>query len=433
MDSPNFDWKNWQPPENFGPVPSSIDGITVYAPIKPDQRDQAPVTYHCPKCGAVTRYWVAAGGVACEHCGFTAAVETKTVGRMAREFEFTVETIEKAEQGWGESKLELHCDACGADMIIPEQVLAVTCPFCTSNRVNIRPAPSDQLQPLFLIPFQVRPDSNVERARQWLGTGWFHPKELKSDTMIAHFNGIYLPFFTFDAGIEGRWKAQVGYERQERYYDASSKEWRTRTVIDWRWETGLVHVAVDDMLLPGSSHVSQVILERIYPFHLQALKEYSPGFLAGWQAHGADIPLTTAWDLAKASMRELARKTCHDDIPSHHVRNFSMQADFKNETWRYILLPVYLSSYCFQDKVYQVMINGQTGAICGQKPVAWWKIWLVIAASLAPGLLSGLIGLPLLLAGGIGFIPLLLGFVFLVAAIIFSVNLYRKAAASEAA
>jgi Zn finger protein HypA/HybF involved in hydrogenase expression len=433
MNSSNSDWSTWRPPENYVPVPSAADGITVYAPLKIEQRDQQPVTYLCPKCGAVTRYNVSAGGVACEHCSYTTQIEAKTVGRRAADFEFTLETIHKAEQGWGESKLEMHCDACGADMVVQEKILAVTCPFCTSNRVNIRPAVSDQLQPLFLIPFEIQPASNVERARLWLGSGWYHPKELSSDTVISQFTGIYLPFFTFDAGIDARWKAEVGYERQERYYDAGAKEWRSRTVIDWRWESGAVSVPVDDMLLPGSSHVSRVILERIYPFHLQSLKEYQPAFLAGWQAHGADIPLTRAWDEAKAVMREQGRQACQADIPTHHVRNFSMKADFKNETWRYILLPVYLASYCFKEKVYQVMINGQTGTISGQKPVDWWKVWLAILASLLPGLITGFIGLPLLIAGGIGLIPLFLGLVFLIAGIVFSVDLYRKAAASEAA
>jgi DNA-directed RNA polymerase subunit RPC12/RpoP len=305
MDSSSFDWSNWRPPENYVPVASAVEGISVYAPARLEQPAEAPVTYHCPKCGAVTRYQVASGGVACEHCGYTAAVAAKTVGVGARDFEFTVETLQKAEQGWGTGKMELHCDACGADMVISEKALAVTCPFCTSNRVNIRPAPSDELQPLFLIPFQIQPDTNIERARQWLGSGWFHPAELSSGTLISHFSGIYLPFFTFDAAITARWKAQVGYERQERYYDASAKEWRTRTVIDWRWEDGQVSLDVDDMLLPGSSHISRIIMERIYPFHLQALKEYKADFLAGWQAHGADTPLPIAWDAAKASMREL--------------------------------------------------------------------------------------------------------------------------------
>ena len=48
------------------------------------------------------------------------------------------------------------------------------------------------------------------------------------------------------------------------------------------------------------------------------------------------------------------------------------------------------------------MANGQTAVVAGQKPVAWWKVWLAIAALLLPGLGVGLVGLVMLLAGGLG-------------------------------
>jgi fatty acid desaturase len=98
-----------------------------------------------------------------------------------------------------------------------------------------------------------------------------------------------------------------------------------------------------------------------------------------------------------------------------------------------VLLPVYIAAYKFENKVYQVMLNGQTGAIAGQKPVAWWKIWLVIAAMLSPGLCLGLVSLPLLLAGGIGLVPLVIGGILLVAGLVGAFFLYQKAVASEAA
>ncbi len=77
------------------------------------------------------------------------------------------------------------------------------------------------------------------------------------------------------------------------------------------------------------------------------------------------------------------------------------------------------------------MINGQTGKVAGQKPVAWWKVWLVVAALLAPGMLLGLIGFPLLLAGGIGLVPIILGFILLAVGGIISFGIYQKAVASE--
>ena len=110
-----------------------------------------------------------------------------------------------------------------------------------------------------------------------------------------------------------------------------------------------------------------------------------------------------------------------------------MTADFASETWRYLLLPVYVAAYQFESKVYQVMVNGQTGLVAGQKPVAWWKIWLAIAAMLAPGVILGLIGLPALALGGVGVILLVLGFVLILLGGAGSIALYRQAIASEAA
>jgi uncharacterized membrane protein len=109
-----------------------------------------------------------------------------------------------------------------------------------------------------------------------------------------------------------------------------------------------------------------------------------------------------------------------------------MTADFADESWRYILLPVYLATYKYEDKIFQMMVNGQTGAVAGQKPVAWRKVWLAIAGLLLPGMLLGLIGLPLTLLGGVGILPIGLGIVLFIAGIIISIILYNKARQSDA-
>ena len=203
-------------------------------------------------------------------------------------------------------------------------------------------------------------------------------------------------------------------------------------MIRWKWETGRVNLNMADLLVCGSSRVSQVLVKRLEPFQLKDLVSYAPDFLAGWQAQTYDCTLPKAWEQGKAEMRERAKSACQSDTGSSHVRNFSMTSDFDDETWRYVLLPVYIAAYKFESKVYQVMVNGQTGAIAGQKPVAWWKIWLAAAVMLSPGLCLGLISLPLLLAGGIGIVPLILGLIFFIAGLVGAFILYQKALASEA-
>jgi hypothetical protein len=91
------------------------------------------------------------------------------------------------------------------------------------------------------------------------------------------------------------------------------------------------------------------------------------------------------------------------------------------------LLPVFAAAYRFDNKTYQILVNGQTGTVSGQKPIEWWKVWLAIAGLLSPGILLGLLGLVLLLAGGIGIIPLGIGAVLFIIGIVLSVNIFRKA------
>lgn len=424
---------NWSPPPDFQPVESAVDGILVFAPRPESPAVAAPVTYKCPNCGATTHYDVAAGGVACEYCGFTATVEAEQVGLRAVEHEFTLETVNQAEQGWGVERLEMHCESCGANLLVEHGALAVTCAFCASNRVNVHPAPTEVLRPRFLIPFKLKAADVRTRAKEWLGRGWYHPAELSQTAVVDKFRGIYLPFWTFDARISANWRAEVGYERQERYYDHGDKEWKTRTYIDWRWENGHVEVMFDDLTVTGSARLSRRILDRLYPFNLNDLVAYSPDFLAGWQAQAYEVNLNDAWEDGRRQMREQAKEACYADIPTHHVRNFGMTADFADEEWRYVLLPVYLAVYRFQDHIYQVMVNGQTGTVAGQKPVAWWKIWLVIGLLFSPGLCLGLVSLPLMLAGGVGVFTIILALILLVVAGAVSFWLYRQAVESEAA
>ena len=130
-------------------------------------------------------------------------------------------------------------------------------------------------------------------------------------------------------------------------------------------------------------------------------------------------------------MREKAKQKCHSDISSHHIRNFSIDADFTNEKWRYGLLPVYLASYNFKGKLYQIMVNGQNGEVGGQNPLIGTWCGFCSGAILSPALILILIGIPFLLAGGLGAVPLFIGFILLAIGGIISFAIYHNAVKSE--
>ncbi len=418
----------WPPPEGFVPVPSQVEGIELYAPA-PEEEPEETRTFKCRHCGGVIAYSATQRQLTCPYCGRTQEVDAEEVGQAAAEFEFTLETMERARYGWGAERRELVCESCGAVVTVAPDTLTSTCAFCGSNRVLARNGAGDVLRPTSLIPFVVDQRRCQTQVTEWLGRGWMYPPELRSVRALREMTGIYFPFWTFDTHIRADWKAEVGTAKTKRYYE--NGKWKTRTVIEWSWRSGRVHLPINDHLVAGTAQVSRVILRKVAQFDLHGLVEYASGYLAGWQAKTYDVLLPQAWEIAKEEMREQSKRACYRDTGSSHVRNFRMTADFADERWRYILLPLYLSSYRFDGRTFQVMVNGQTGKVAGQKPVAWLRVWLVIAALLSPGAFLGLAGLLTLALGGIGVFGLVLGFILLVAGLIGAIFVFQKARASE--
>lgn len=419
-----------QPPPGYIEIPSKVSGIKVFAPA-PEGADvsQGVIEFKCPQCGASTAYSIADGGLKCTHCGYYSPPQGQLIGRQAKEFEFTLDTMQQAEYGWGEEREDLECQTCGARTSISKQNLAHTCAFCGSNKLIQRQAASDVLRPRFLIPFQVEIEKCQPIVQQWLSSSWMVPRALQKLATQVSFNGIYLPFWTFDSVSTAIWKGEVGHTEHERYYE--NGEWKVRAVTVWRWESGRVQENFDDLLVSGTVRLSQLLLEQINKYNLSQLRPYEPIFLAGLQALAFDVPLEAAWEAARNEMRERTRFACRGQASTSQIRNFSMSLDFSKESWRYILLPVYLAGYQAQGRSYQVVINGQTGSIGGQRPVDWMKVWLVIAAILSPGVLLALAGLLTIILGGVGVLLGGIGFVLLLVGLIVAVLILRKAMAMD--
>jgi predicted RNA-binding Zn-ribbon protein involved in translation (DUF1610 family) len=225
----------WPPPDGFVPVPSLVEGIEVYAPA-PVEEPEETRTFKCRYCGGTIEYSATQQQLTCPYCGRAQDIAAKEVGQAAAEFEFTLETMERAQYGWGEERRELVCESCGATVAVAPDALTSTCAFCGSNRVLARDVAGDVLRPTALIPFVVDKQHCQAQVAEWLGRGWMHPPELRNVRSLRELAGIYLPYWTFDARIGADWKAEVGTPRTERY--RSNGEWKTRTVIEWHWRSG---------------------------------------------------------------------------------------------------------------------------------------------------------------------------------------------------
>jgi ribosomal protein L37AE/L43A len=340
-------------------------------------------TFACPQCGGPRVYQAATGGLACEHCGYQEAIEAPSAGSTAGESEFTEEALAQAEHGWQVGHQQIQCQSCGGETLLPPGVLTQTCPYCGSTYVVQLKATDALLRPHFMIPFRTTPERCRALTQEWLGSSWMTPRHLHKQADLGNYTPLYVPFWTFDAQVTANWSAEIGYDKTT--IDA---EGDLDTETRWEQESGQVRLEFDDQYVPGTKRLREILAERITDFNLRTLVAYNPAYLAGHHAQAYEVDLNQAWEKAQAQMKEKTRAASERDALSgkaDHIRNLRLyNVELHDTKWRYVLLPVYVSTYKYRDKVHQMLVNGQKGTIGGQRPVSWPKVYLVALAPLLP-------------------------------------------------
>jgi hypothetical protein len=233
-----------------------------------------------------------------------------------------------------------------------------------------------------------------DSIRRWYGSRWFAPNKLKNAALTDRVKGLYIPYWTFDAQVHADWTAESGYYYYvtETYTDSQGKT-QTRQVQKVRWvpSSGALDHFFDDELVPASRGVQEAMLRKIEPFPTtKELVPYNAGFLSGWVVERYQIDLLAAAKEAREEMDEEMERLCSAQVPGDTQRNLQVRSDYSGQTFKHILVPIWLLTYNYGARNFQVVINGYTGVIAGKYPKSWVKITLAVLAGLA---VAGLIAL----------------------------------------
>jgi hypothetical protein len=85
---------------------------------------------------------------------------------------------------------------------------------------------------------------------------------------------------------------------------------------------------------------------------------------------------------SEEQMRAKLERLCAAEIPGDTYRNLRIHPEYSGQTFKHVLVPVWLLSYDYGGKAYQVVANGYTGRIAGRYPYSMWKIVLLILVAL---------------------------------------------------
>jgi len=220
---------------------------------------------------------------------------------------------------------------------------------------------------------------------KWLGKLWFAPGGLVEYARKGRaMSGIYVPYWTFDAATRSRYHGQRGdyyYETRTVTVNVNGKsEQREEQVRHTRWTpvTGWVSRVFDDVLVLASQSLPRSHTDALAPWDLSALTAYNPDFLAGFSAEGYTVGLADGQTIAREEMAARIERDVRADIGGDEQQVDQVNTAYSAETFKHVLLPVWLAAYKYGGKSYRFVVNGQTGKVKGERPWSKWKIAVTV-------------------------------------------------------
>ena len=334
------------------------------------------------------RYAPGTTELSCSYCGHSETIDPDERLLVELELRQYMETM--GEQSHSESISLLHCKNCGANQHVEENYKSLHCVYCGEPLIVEDAYQEDWIVPGAVLPFQLDQTRSHQLFRKWVKGLWFAPNKLKKAALDPmHTKGLYLPYWTFDAQLYAEYVGQRGD-----YYYVSvpytttvngktvtrmRQERRTR----WTPAAGSVRGFVDDTLIRASHQKKGVIPRKIARWNLKELQPFHSHFLAGFVTEKYTIPLKDGHLEAKEEANAIADRWSRRDIGGDTQRIHSLDVELSEETFKHILLPVYISTYQFKGKRYNFFVNGQTGNISGERPYSFWKIFFLVLAVIA--------------------------------------------------
>ncbi len=339
----------------------------------------------CHDCGANLVYAPGTTALKCNYCGaeneIVAEVET-----IIEENDFYTALQEVSSKTDMQTLQTVQCDSCGARTTLKPNIVSDECAFCGTPLVTSSPETVEVFQPKSLLPFHIDQKEAGKLFKDWVSSLWFAPNDLKKRAALTEkLKGMYIPYWTFDSETDSRYHGMRGdyYYTTERYTDSDGNA-QTRQVRHTRWSpaSGRIDHFFDDTLVLASHSLPRNYVDKLEPWDLEKLAGYDERYLSGFQTETYQIDLKSGFEVAKGKMKDQIRDLVSRDIGGDEQRIEDIQIDYNDITFKHILLPLWISAYRYQDKVFRFLVNARTGEVQGERPYSAIKIALAVIAAL---------------------------------------------------
>ncbi len=341
------------------------------------------MNFVCENCGGNLEFDIKSQKFCCSSCHTPGIIEVDNPHIQEHDFN-QYHIHENNSRNYNEFG-QIYCSNCGAEIIFAGNKTAVKCPMCSSPHIDTQ----KQISGVALdgiIPFKIDKHQAQEKFRKWIKGLWFAPNKMKKSYQEGRLEGIYLPFWTFDAEAEASYSGEGGT-----HYVSRGKDGKTTVKVRWTHVNGCVSRSFDDIQVCSAQTEANEIIDKILPFGtIDMTIPYSPAYLSGFSAEKYAVKADSAFVKVKKKIDDEMRGLAKADILKHfdEARIHSCNIKYRNVTYKNLLLPTWISSFGYSGKSYLYIINGETGAVGGKRPYSAVKIAAaIIAALLITGIL----------------------------------------------
>ena len=346
--------------------------------------------YQCPACTGPLHFASGSGKLACEYCGSAydvAEIEALYAGQEEKAEAAFQETEAKGETGelgeepaWDTSALQedwgadsegmkaYSCPSCGAELICDATTAATSCPYCGNNTI-VPGQFGGTMKPDYVIPFKLDKKAAVAALKKHYSKKFFLPRAFSSGNHLEEVQGIYVPFWLFDAGAEAdcRFHATRSHTHTDGDYRVTVTEhFDVRRSGTMEFE----RIPVD-----GSKKMPDDYMDSIEPFDYAGLKSFSTAYLPGYLADKYDVTAQESMERADRRCHNSAFDQMRRDISGYEVVNqVGGNVRLHRGKVHYVLMPVCTLRTRWKNQDYLFMMNGQTGKMVGDLPVSNGKV-----------------------------------------------------------
>jgi len=327
--------------------------------------------YKCPNCGGTVNFDSSSQKMKCPYCDTEfeiAALEDyqKEVAAAKDNFGWSKE---EAGGEWKEGELEDlgsgSCPSCGAELLGDANTVAMVCPCCGNAQI-VSKRLSGFLKPDYVIPFKLKKEMAVKALKDFCKGKKLLPDFFVNENHINNIQGVYVPFWLFDAEASGN----------VCYIATKVKKTANYTKTDFYSVIRNGNMAFAKIPVDGSEKMDDKYMDAIEPFDYADIKDFQTTYLAGYIAEKYDVDAKKSKERAAHRIKTSVEKEFEKSVKGYSlVKIESSSVSVNDGKSSYALFPVWILNTKYKNENYLFIMNGQTGRLVGRLPIDSKKIW----------------------------------------------------------